>query len=69
MQSYSIHGLKKIKCIGDRSQKKEKKKKKEEEDCGDQLNPVFKLHYRRPGPISNLICTNSVRKGQAQYPV
>ena len=28
MQSYSIHGLKKIQCIGDRSQKKEKKKKK-----------------------------------------
>ena len=37
--------------------------------CGGQLYPVFKLHWRRPGPISSLICTNSVRKGQAQYPI
>ena len=37
--------------------------------CGGQLNPAFKLHWRRPGPISSLICINSVRKGQAQYPV
>ena len=37
--------------------------------CGGQLNPAFKLHWRRPGPISSLICTNSVRKGKAQYPV
>ena len=37
--------------------------------CGGQLNSAFKLHWRRPGPISSLICTNSVRKGQAQYPV
>ena len=31
--------------------------------CGDQLYPVFKLRWRRPGPISSLICTNSVKKG------
>ena len=37
--------------------------------CGGQLYPIFKLHWRMPGPISSLICTNSVRKGQAQYPV
>ena len=37
--------------------------------CGAQLYPVFKLHWRRPDPISSLICTNRVRKGQAQYSV
>ena len=30
--------------------------------CGGQLYHVFKLHWRRPGPISSLICTNSVKK-------
>ena len=37
--------------------------------CGGQLSPAFKLYWRRPGPISSPICTNGVRKGQAQYPV
>ena len=37
--------------------------------CGGQLSLAFKLHWRRPGPISSLICTNGIRKGQAQYPV
>ena len=37
--------------------------------CGGQLSPAFKLHWRRPGPISNPICTNGVRNGQAQCPI
>ena len=38
-------------------------------DCGDQLYPVFKLRWKRPGLISDLICTNCVKKGQAQCPI
>ena len=30
---------------------------------GDQLYPVFKLRWKRPGPIFNLIYTNCVGKG------
>ena len=37
--------------------------------CGGQLSPVFKLYWRRTGPISSPIRTNGVRRGQAQYPV
>ena len=36
---------------------------------GDQLYPVFKLRWKRPDPISNLICAGCVRKGQAQCPI
>ena len=31
-------------------------------DCGGQLYLVFKLHWRRPDPISSLICTNCGKK-------
>ena len=37
--------------------------------CGDQLYPVFKLRWKRPGPISDLICTSCVKRGQAQCPI
>ena len=37
--------------------------------CGAELSLAFKLYWRRPAPISSLIRTNGVRKGQAQYPV
>ena len=37
--------------------------------CGGQLSPAFKLYWRKPGPISSLIRTNGVRKGQTKYPV
>ena len=37
--------------------------------CVGQSSPAFKLYWRRSCPISSLIRTNDVRKGQAQYPV
>ena len=37
--------------------------------CGDQLYPVLKPRWKRPGPISDLICTSCVRRGQAQCPI
>ena len=37
--------------------------------CGDQLYSVFKIRWKRPGPISNLIYTSCVRKGQVQCPI
>ena len=37
--------------------------------CGDQLYPVLKPRWKRPDPISDLICTSCVRRGQAQCPI
>ena len=37
--------------------------------CGGQLSHMFKLHWKRLGPISSLICTDCIRMGRAQYPV
>ena len=31
--------------------------------CGDQLYPIFKLRWKRPGPISSLIYTKLRKKG------
>ena len=35
-------------------------------NCGGQLYPVLKSRWKMPGPISDLICTSCVRRGQAQ---
>ena len=37
--------------------------------CGGQLYPVLKPRWKRPGPVSDLICTGCVRRGQAQHPI
>ena len=37
--------------------------------CGGQLYPVLKPRWKRPGPVSDLICTGCMRRGQAQRPI
>ena len=36
---------------------------------GANWSHMFKLHWKRLGPISSLVCTDCIRKGRAQYPV
>ena len=36
---------------------------------GANWSHMFKLHWKRLGPISSLICIDCIRKGRTQYPV